>query len=151
MDMTHLPQDFKEFLSLLRSHEVKYLLIGGYAVGYHGYPRATIDLDVWVQVSPDNAIRIVDTLKEFGFNVPNLSKDLFLESDRVIRMGVPPMRLEIVTGISGVTFDDCHSHCVKDTIDGVPVNIISLQDLRKNKAASNRPKDINDLDNLPKE
>ncbi len=90
MATTQLPPDFKEFLQLLNAHDVKYLLIGGYAVGYHGYPRATVDMDIWVAIHPENAQKIVAVLDEFGFNLPELKPNLFLEKDKIIRMGVPP-------------------------------------------------------------
>lgn len=147
--MIHLPPDFKDFLKLLKEHEVAYLLIGGYAVGYHGYPRATADLDIWVAIHPQNADKIVAALKEFGFNVPELSKDPFLRKDQIVRMGVPPVRLEIVTTISGVEFNECYQERVVDTLDGVEVNLINLKHLKVNKKASGRYKDLNDLENLP--
>jgi hypothetical protein len=149
MAMTHLPSDFKEFLQLLNIHNVRYLLIGGYAVGYHGYPRATIDMDVWIAIHPDNAQRIVTALKAFGFDLPEVEETIFLQKDKVIRMGVPPMRLELLTSISGVEFEVCFNERIEDTIDGVPVNVISLERLKQNKKASGRYKDLNDLEHLP--
>lgn len=86
-----LPPDFREFLQLLNSRQVKYLLIGGYAVGYHGYPRATVDMDVWIAISPENAKKIVDVLNEFGFGSTELSAELFLKENRIVRMGTPPL------------------------------------------------------------
>lgn len=144
-----LPLDFKEFLSLLNAKRVEYLLIGGYAVGYHGYPRATNDIDVWVGISPENAERIVAALREFGFHAPELSASLFLKEDSIIRMGIPPMRIEVITGISGVRFDECYAERVVDTLEGVRVDIISLHHLMKNKKASGSHKDLNDLESLP--
>ena len=144
-----LPRDFKEFLKLLNSKKAEYLLVGGYAVGYHGYPRATNDIDFWVAVKPDNAERIVAALKEFGFAYSDLSTTMFLQEDRIIRLGIPPMRIEILTGISGVAFDECFAQHISDVIDGVPVNIISLQHLKINKRASGRHRDLDDLENLP--
>ncbi len=88
--MIRLPPDFKEFLRLLNSKEVEYLLVGDYAVGYHGYPRATVDMDIWVAISPANAERVVAAVREFGFDMPRMSPDLFLAENRIIRMGVPP-------------------------------------------------------------
>ena len=108
MTMT-LPSDFKEFLRLLSEMGVEYLIVGGYAVGYHGYPRSTGDMDVWVASTEENADRLVKALKEFGFDVPDLDPDLFLEPDRVIRMGHPPLRIEILTSVTGVSFADCYS------------------------------------------
>ncbi len=138
MDL-ELPNDFKEFLKLLRARDVKCLLIGGYAVGLHGYVRSTNDIDFWVAMTPDNAERVVEVLKEFGFDVPELSPDLFLKRDQIVRMGVEPVRIEVTTTISGET-----------TLDDLPVSVINLRDLRINKEASGRLKDLADLDNLPK-
>jgi len=149
MAMIHLPSDFKEFLQLLNSHRVEYLLIGGYAVGYHGYPRATADMDIWIAIRRGNAKKIVAALKEFGFDVPELSVELFLEENQIIRMGVPPVKIDIATTISGVTFAECYAERVVDILDGVKVNIISLKHLKANKKASGRHKDLNDLENLP--
>ena len=150
MAMIQLPPDFKEFLKLLNKHKVEYLLVGGYAVGYYGYPRATADMDIWIAVKPINAMKIVTVLNEFGFDAPELTTDLFLEENKIIRMGVPPVRLEIITTISGVDFDSCYQQKKHGKIDGVEVNIIDLENLRKNKTASGRYKDLNDLENLPK-
>ena len=144
-----LPQDFKEFLKLLNANSVQYLLIGGYAVSYHGYPRATNDIDIWIAVRPENAKRMATTLRAFGFDTPELSEGLFLKEKSIVRMGIPPMRIEISTGISGVNFDECFAERVIDEIDDVEVNIISLRHLRINKKAVGRFKDLNDLENLP--
>jgi len=143
-----LPNDFKEFLRLLRSHGVRYLLIGGYAVIYYGYPRATSDLDVWVALEPANADRIVAALREFGFGTSELSRDLFL-TGKITRMGNIPVRIEILTTISGVSFEECYADRVETVIDGVEVSLIDLESLKKNKQASGRHKDLADLENLP--
>src|SRR5215217_289823 len=97
-----LPDDFRDFLKLCNQKRVKYLRIGGYAVGYYGYPRATGDMDVWIERSTENAARTVEVLKVFGFDVPELTGDLFLQKGKIVRMGVPPIRLEILNDISGV-------------------------------------------------
>lgn len=149
MDPRSLTSDFKEFLQFLNVHGVEYLVIGGHAVAYHGYPRATADLDVWVAVHQANADRLVAALREFGFNVSDLKADLFLHADRVIRMGVPPNRIEIQTGIDGVRFGDCRPRGIQADWDGVRVHFISLEDLKTNKRASGRNKDLADLDQLP--
>lgn len=149
MATTRLPSDFKEFLKLLNAHKVEYLLIGGYAVGYHGYPRATADMDIWVATNPANADRIIAALKEFGFNPPDLSPELFLKEWQIIRLGIPPVRIELATTISGVNFSDCYADSVHDEIDGVKVNLISLENLKKNKKASGRHQDLADIENLP--
>lgn len=147
MDIT-LPPDFKEFLKLFNDYKVRYLLIGGYAVGYYGYPRTTNDMDVWVALDRENAERVTAALKAFGFDTPELSPNLFLY-DNIVRMGVPPLRIEVLTAISGVSFDDCYAECVEEVFDGVPVNLISLPRLKQNKQASGRHKDLDDLEHLP--
>jgi len=124
------------------------LLIGGYAVCYHGYYRNTVDIDFWIAVNPENAARIVNLIREFGFNVPELSDKLFLEKGRIIRMGVEPIRIEILTQISGCEFSDCYERRVETTLDGVRAKIISLPDLIKNKLSSGRLKDLNDAQKL---
>ena len=146
--MIQLPPDFKEFLKLLNSHRVEYLLVGGYAVGYHGYPRATGDMDLWVAVRQNNAEKLVVALREFGLNAPQLSADIFLQENQIIRMGVPPMRIELLTTISGVDFDSCYSERIVDMIDSVEVHIINLKHLKQNKQASGRHKDLDDLQYL---
>ena len=145
-----LPKDFKEFLRLLRAHGVEYLLIGGWAVGYHGYPRATDDLDVWIAIAPENASRVVEALIDFGFDVPELASALFLQDDQIIRMGVAPLRIEVSTSISGVEFDECYRERLETTLDNEPVSLISLRHLKINKKASGRLKDLSDLENLPR-
>jgi predicted nucleotidyltransferase len=135
-------------LKLLKEHEVRYLLIGGYAVGYHGYARATEDMDIWVAIHPENAQKIFSALKAFGLDDSNLKPELFLQKPKIIRMGFPPMRLEITTSISGVEFDACYQTRIVDKIDGVEVNLIDLESLIRNKAASGRTKDTADVEKL---
>jgi predicted nucleotidyltransferase len=149
MATIHLPPDFKEFLQLLNSHQVEYLLIGGYAVGYYGYPRATVDMDVWIATHPQNAEKLVAVLRAFGFAVPELSADLFLQENKVVRMGVPPVRIEILTTISGVDFEACYAERKVDVVDGVEVHFLGLEHLKVNKKASGRHKDLSDLEHLP--
>jgi len=149
MTMT-LPSDFKEFLRLLSEKDVKYLIVGGYAVGYHGYPRSTGDMDLWVDSTEENAERLVQALKEFGFDVPKLNSDLFVAPDRVVRMGHPPLRIEILTSVTGVSFGECYSSRVEERLeDGMPIHFIGLEKLKENKQASGRHKDLDDLENLP--
>src|SRR6266852_5578827 len=107
MATIQLPPYFKEFLKLLNSNHVEYLVIGGYAVNYYGYARATAVLDIWIASTTENANRVARLLKEFGFG--QVDPDLFREPRRVIRMGVPPVRLEILTTISGVEFAECYT------------------------------------------
>ncbi|MDT4954613.1 MAG: hypothetical protein QOJ02_2751 [Acidobacteriota bacterium] len=147
--MIPLPPDFKEFLRLLNARQVEYLLIGGYAVGYYGYPRATADMDIWIAINRQNAEKVVAVLREYGFDLPELSPELFLEEDRMIRMGVPPLRLEVITSISGVRFEECYAERVPVMVGDVEASLISLRHLKINKKASGRFKDLNDLENLP--
>lgn len=144
-----LYRDFKEFLKLLQENKVEYLLVGGYAVGFHGYPRPTGDLDVWVARSFENATKVVATLNQFGFVSDELTVELFTRHKSIVRMGVPPYKLEVITAIDGVDFADCYASRVESEIDGTNVKIIDLPNLKKNKLASGRPKDIDDLENLP--
>ena len=146
-----LPEDFREFLKLLDDTDVQYLLIGGYAVGYHGYPRATADMDIWVPVSEDNAAKLVDVFHRYGMQDPKIAPSLFLQRGKIIRMGLPPMRIEVLTEIDGVTFDECYMARETAVIDGQSVKLISLHHLRRNKQASGRHKDLDDLEHLPEE
>ena len=139
--------DFKEFLQLLNSSKVEYLLIGGYAVAYYGYPRATADMDIWVNATPENAERLVGVFDSFGFN--EVAADMFLRESQVIRMGVPPLRIEVLTSISGVSFPECFAERLIAVIDEVEVSLISLGHLKVNKKASGRFKDLDDLEHLP--
>ena len=148
MDSMQLPDDFKEFLMLLNAEEVEYLLIGGYAVGHYGYPRATMDMDIWIASSAKNAKKVVGCLRQFGFAVAALKEELFRKPDQVVRLGKPPLRLELLTTISGVEFSQCYRKRNQTVIDGVNVSLIDLHDLKVNKRASGRPKDADDLRHL---
>ena len=114
-----------------------------------GYPRATANLDIWIAMNPDNAGKIVTVLKESGFNPPELSPELFLKEWQIIRLGVPPVQIEISTTISGVNFNECFAERVTGELDGEQVNLISLKHLKINKKASGRHQDLADLENLP--
>ena len=147
--MVELPPTFSEFLAALNSRRVEYLLVGGYAVAAHGFTRYTADIDVWVRLSAENAQRTYDAVCDFGFGAADLSPELFLDEGRMTRMGRPPLKIEILNAVSGVEFGDAWPRGVPMTIGGVEVRVISLSDLRANKLASGRPKDLADLDNLP--
>jgi hypothetical protein len=149
MLMVKLPLDFKEFLNLLHIHRVNYLLVGGYAVAAHGYPRFTGDLDLWIQTSAENAENVLRVCREFGFDVANLRVELFINPKQMTRMGHPPLRIEILNSVSGLSFEHAWKNRIQDVWDGVPISMISLQDLRANKMASGRMKDLADLENLP--
>ena len=148
MATIRLPPDFKEFLKLLKEYDVRYLLIGAYAVNYHGYIRATGDMDIWIAIHPDNARKITAALHAFGMEDSALTPDVFLQEKKILRIGVPPLRLEITTSISGIEFDECYQARIVDELDGIEVNLIDLENLKKNKKASGRPKDLVDLKKL---
>jgi hypothetical protein len=145
-----LTKDFREFLKSFNSNHVEYLLIGGYAVGVYGYIRATNGLDIWVGIQPENAARIDRALREFGFAAAGLTPEFFLTRDTMVRMGVPPFRIEVLTSVSGLEFEACYAEKETVQIEDIMVPVISLPRLRQNKAASGRTKDLLDLENLPK-
>jgi len=115
--MENLPQDFKDFLSLLNDHKVEYLLVGGYAVAVHGYPRYTGDIDFWIEISVANAEKIVAALREFGFDFPDLSVEMFLDPDRMTRLGREPVKIEILNAVSGITYADAKNGATEVEID----------------------------------
>ena len=149
--MIILSPDFKDFLQLLNEHEVAYLLVGGYAVALHGYVRYTGDMDIWVLTSPENANKVVQVLKDFGAPQAEQFFDTLLLEKRVIGMGLPPYKIEVVTSIDGVTFEECFANRLTVEIEGITVAYLSLKDLRENKKASGRYKDLDDLQHLPEE
>ena len=144
-----LPQDFKEFLQLLNDNGVEYLVIGGYAVSFHGYVRPTGDIDIWVESSPENARRLTEVFRGFGFAGAVGSGLDLSDPSRIYRLGIPPVRIEIMTAIDGVTFLECLPHRIVQAIDGISIPFIDLDHLKKNKRASGRHKDLDDLEHLP--
>ncbi len=150
MAMIKLTRDFKEFLSLLNSEKIEYLLIGGYAVGYYGYIRPTKDMDVWIAVDPANLERLVGVLAKFGFAPGSIRADDFLRTETVFRMGMPPNRIEVITRISGVEFSECYARRVMVAMDDVQVPIISYEDLKRNKNSTGRLRDRGDIEQLDK-
>jgi hypothetical protein len=141
-------QDFKEFIESLNANQVRYMVVGGYAVALHGHPRYTKDLDVWVECSADNAAAMMKAIEQFGMGSLGLSVADFLVPDQVVQLGYPPNRIDILIGVSGVEFARCYPHRVKVVLDGVEVNFIDLVNLKKNKKASGRLQDLADLENL---
>ncbi len=146
MTTIRLPRDFSEFLKLLNSKTAKYLLVGGYAVNYYGYSRSTGDLDIWIGLGPENAEVVCSALREFGFLSAN--PKMLSTPNQIIRMGVPPLRLEILTSISGVDFGECYGRRAQVDVDGLAIPVIRLEDLRINKRAAGRAKDLADLEEL---
>ena len=141
-------QDFKEFIELLIKNRAEYLIVGGYAVGIHGHPRYTGDLDIWLNPSPENAELILKSVNEFGFSSFKLSVEDFTKPGNVIQLGYPPLRIDLLTEIDGVVFKDCFENRKEVIIDNLKFNFIGYNDLLKNKKESGRPRDIDDIDNL---
>src|SRR5881394_1680221 len=148
--MIPIPRDFREFIALLNARRVRYLIVGGYAVAFHGYPRTTGDIDIFIELSDRNAAAMVEVFQRFGFAGSDIKPDFFTDKGEVVRLGREPLKLEILNDISGVTFAECYRRRVRARIEGLRVNFIDLPDLIRNKRASGRDKDKLDLKNLPK-
>jgi predicted nucleotidyltransferase len=133
---------------LLQKNSAEYLIVGGYAVGVHGHPRFTGDLDIWLNPTPENAKRILLTVNEFGFSSFKLTESDFIKVGNVIQLGYPPLRIDLLTSIDGVTFQECFANRKEVEMEGVIVNFIGYWDLLKNKKESGRPKDIDDIEHL---
>jgi hypothetical protein len=144
-------QDFKEFLESLNANDVKYLVVGGYAVAAHGHPRYTKDLDVWIENSPVNAARMRKALEDFGFGSLNLTDDDFTKPDTIIQLGYPPNRIDILTTLAGVTFGDCFEARQEIEVLGLSVYFIDVENLIKNKRATGRTQDLADAESLEEE
>ena len=143
-----ITQDFKEFIESLNGNDVKYLVIGGFAVAFHGHPRYTKDLDIWVNSTNSNVKKLLKALNDFGFGSLGLTLEDFLNPENVIQLGCPPNRIDLVTEINGVNFELCYVQKVETQIDGLKVNFIDLKNLKKNKRATGRTQDLADLENL---
>ena len=143
-----LTQDFKEFIALLNENDVRYLIVGGYAVAFHGHPRYTKDLDIWIDPAVENIDKLLETLKQFGFGSLGLKAEDFEDPEDMIQLGLPPNRIDLFTGLKGVIFDSCYETRVDVEINEITVHVIDLQNLRQNKKATGRPQDIADLSNL---
>jgi len=143
-----LNPDFKEFLQSLNDNQVRYLLTGGHAVAFHGYPRYTKNLDIWIEQDRDNARRLVTALGQLGFASLGLTDEDFLDPGTIIQLGNPPNRIDLLMTITGVEFDSCFESRIVILVDDVEINFIDLENLRKNKQAVGRPQDLADLDNL---
>jgi hypothetical protein len=141
-------QDFKEFIASLNANNVRYLIVGGYALALHGHPRYTKDLDVWVELSENNARGILQALSDFGMKSLNLKEEDFLVPDQVIQIGYPPNRIDILLSASGVEFGDCYDKRVEILLSGERVNFIDLESFKRNKKASGRLQDLADIEQL---
>lgn len=149
MARINLAADFKDFLSLCLSHEVRFMVIGGYAVVHYSRPRYTGDLDIWIDATLENARKVVAVLREFGLSGEDVTTSMITDQKEIIRMGFEPMRLELFTRIPAVEFAECYERRVFVKIGRSNVPFISVEDLKINKRASGRPKDLQDLEELP--
>ncbi len=143
-----IQRDFKELLALLNAHKVEYVVVGGYALAFHGVPRYTGDLDIFINVESHNAQKIVNALDEFGFGSLGLSKEDFSSPDTVIQLGVAPVRVDIITSLTGVSWTDAYSHRLTGRYDDLPVFFIDRGDLIKNKKSLGRHRDLADIESL---
>jgi predicted nucleotidyltransferase len=147
--MPILDPNFKELLKSLNSAGVKFLVIGGYAVNFHGYHRNTADIDIWIAIDPQNAQNVSTALQRFGISASSVPPEDFQQRGRIIRFGRPPWRVDILTDPSGIDFETCYERRVVGDLDGLGIPFISLEDLKINKAAVGRTKDRADIENLP--
>jgi len=143
-----LPEDWRAFIESLNSHGVEYLVVGAVALAHHGLPRYTGDLDVLVRNSPENAARLESALAEFGFATLGLKAADFLDSYRVVQLGVPPGRIDLLTSLTGVSFDQAWAGRVEANLEEIPVNFIGREALIRNKKMTGRAKDKADLEAL---
>ena len=143
-----LSPDFKDFFASLNGARVRYLVVGGYAVALHGHPRYTKDIDVWVGLDEENAGRLVQALEDFGFGSLRLAAEDFLVRDQIVQLGYPPSRIDLITTLPGVTFDECYPSGVNVSVDDLTITFIDLESLIINKRASGRYQDLADLENL---
>jgi hypothetical protein len=143
-----LHRDLKEFLSALNDADVRYLITGGIAVGAHGHPRYTKDIDVWLDASPDNAHRVLQAIDEFGFGSLGIVLEDLCDPRQMLQLGYPPNRVDLLTFATGLDFADAWERRIGSEIDGVPVHLVSLVDLETNKRATGRLQDLADLRKL---
>ncbi|NBD38123.1 MAG: hypothetical protein GVY10_06105 [Verrucomicrobia bacterium] len=145
-----LPQAFSEFIELLEKHDIRYLIVGGYAVAAHGYPRYTGDINLFVAVGPDQASGIMKSFREFGFEDVDISEGDFLSEEMIVEIGREPLKIQVMTGISGVSFEECYSSRVEFELGGKNRPFIAYDQLLKNKMATKRGKDKVDAEELKK-
>lgn len=140
--------DFEELLRLLEKHRIEYMIVGGYAVAFHGYPRFTKDIDVFFRLTGENALRLRDALVAFGFREEDLPIEAFSTAGNVLTFGVAPTRIDLINEIDGVTYDEARPNVVRGRYGDVEVPFIGLADLVKNKKATPRAKDKGDVEEL---
>lgn len=124
------------------------MIVGGYAVAWHGYPRFTGDIDFWLAISKENAQKTIEVLNAFGFSSLDISESDFLKEDIVLQLGYPPIRIDLLTSVTGLVFDECYPNVIKAIIDGVETFVIDKESLIKNKRATGRNRDLGDIEEL---
>ena len=145
-----LAKDFEDFLELLNKHKVEYMVVGGYALAFHGKPRHTGDLDIWINITPENAWSMVQVVKEFGMQSLGLEEADFLRPGYITQIGYPPLRIDILNHIDGLEFTEAKKEMQIIETDGLPVRYIGLHDFVRNKLASGRPQDLSDIQEIQK-
>jgi hypothetical protein len=143
-----LNDDYRDILLALSDEKVKFLLVGAYAMAAHGYPRATMDIDIWVMPSPRNADSVLRALRRFGAPLQRLTKQDLQKDGIVFQIGVAPRRIDIMTSASGLDFKEAYKHALPVCIDEIEVRILSIDDLIRNKKATGRTKDLADIEEL---
>jgi len=143
-----LNSDYRDILHALSERKVKFILVGAYAMAAHGYPRSTMDIDLWIRPEHDNAVLVLNALEDFGAPIGDLSKDDLVKEGIIFQIGVAPRRIDILTSVDGVNFEDAFSHSEVADIDGIPVHIMSVPDLIINKRSTGRLKDLVDAETL---
>jgi predicted nucleotidyltransferase len=141
----NLEKDFEDFVKLLNDYQVDYMIVGGYALAFHGKPRHTGDLDIWIAISDVNAEKMTNVIRDFGMASLKLQMEDFLQAGLITQIGYPPLRIDILNEIDGITFEEAYQNKAIIDIDGLNINYIGLEDLIKNKISSGRHQDISDV------
>ena len=144
----YLNEDFKEFIKLLNYHKVEYLVVGGYALAFHGSPRYTGDIDFWVNPTIENSKKMIKVLNDFGFSSLQLTENDFLEKDKVFQFGFPPYRIDMLTSVTNLDFETCYPKRKEIMQDNIKLMFIDIESFKINKKALGRTKDIADIDSL---
>lgn len=145
-----LAQDFEDFITLLNKMQVEYMVVGGYALAFHGKPRHTGDLDIWIGISKKNADRMMKVVKQFGLGSLGLTKNDFLQEGYITQIGYPPIRIDILNSIDGVDFKDAYENRQEIDLDGLMIIYIGLKEFIRNKEAAGRSQDLSDISALQK-
>ena len=146
--MLNLPQDFRDLLQILEANNVQYLIVGGYALSLYATPRTTGDLDIFVKIDPENATRILQSLNEFGFGGIGITQEDLLTPSQVFQLGYPPNRIDFLTGIEGVSWEEAFSNRQYTVQNGIRIPVIGQEELIKNKLSTGRQKDFADVESI---